>query len=356
MQLTVEQLAQKIQGKVIGDGQTLIQGITSADNPVTGHATFLEDPKRLAELEATGVACLIVPPRITDSKKTLIQVEQPKLVFAQLLNLFFPPRAFPGTISEKAFISPTARIGKGVTVEAFAYLADKVEVGDGAVIRSHAYLDQGVKVGEKTILHPHVVLYENTVVGNRCILHSGTVIGADGFGYIPTPSGQVKVPQTGNVVIEDEVEIGACSTIDRATVGSTRIGKGVKIDNLVQIAHNVSIGPHTVISAQTGISGSSKVGAFATLGGRVGLADHVEIGDQVMLGAQAGVPTGKKIPSKQIWIGAPARPYQEARKQIAAQWRSAEMLQEIRRLRERIEELEKHSPHPHPLPSGAREG
>lgn len=341
MQLTVMELAQKVKGKVVGEGGVLVAGITSADFPLPGHVAFLEDPKRLSELEATPLACLIVAKQVSNSKKPLIQVEHPKLAWAQLLNFFFPPRAFPGTISDQAFIAPSARLGEKVTVEAFAYIGEEVEIGSQTVIRAYSYLDRKVKVGEKSIIHPHVVLYENTVVGNRCVIHAGTVVGADGFGYLPTPQEQLKVPQVGNVVIEDDVEIGACTTIDRATLGSTRIGQGVKIDNLVQVAHNVTIGPHTVISAQTGISGSSKIGARVTMGGRVGLADHVEVGDRVMLGAQSGVPPGKKIPPQQIWIGAPARPYQEARKQVAAQWRSAEMLEEIRKLRARVEELEK---------------
>lgn len=341
MQKTIIELAQFVQGKVIGDGQGVITGITSAAHPLPGHIAFLEDLQQLSALEASPIACLIVSKRIAASKKSLIQVEEPKLAWAQLVNLFFPARAFPGTISDQAFIHPSARLGKGVTVEPFAYVGEEAEIGAGSVVRSYSYLDRKVKIGEKTILHPHVTLYENTVVGNRVVIHAASVIGADGFGYVATPEGQVKVPQVGNVTIEDDVEIGALTAIDRATMGTTRIGKGVKIDNLVQIAHNVSIGPHTVISAQTGISGSSKVGTFVTMGGRVGLADHVEIGDQVMLGAQTGVPTGKKIPPKQIWIGAPARPYQEARRQVAAQWRSAEMLDEIRKLRSRVEELEK---------------
>lgn len=341
MPYTVAELAQRIQGKVVGESRTTISGVTSADQPLSGHIAFIEDPRCLKDLEASPIACLVVPNSIANSSKPLIQVEHPKLAWALLLNLFFPPRAFPGTLSDKAYVAPSARLGKNVTLEAFAYVGEEVEIGTGAVIRAYSYVDRRVKIGENTVIHPHVVLYENTVVGNRCTIHAGTVIGADGFGYLPTPKGQVKVPQTGNVIIEDEVEIGACSAIDRATIGSTRIGRGVKIDNLVQVAHNVSIGPHTVISAQTGISGSSKIGSFVTMGGRTGLADHVEIGDQVMLGAQSGVPTGKKIPPKQIWIGTPARPYQEARKQVAAQWRSAEMLEEIRKLRARIEELEK---------------
>lgn len=343
MQQTVNQLAERIQGRVIGDGSVLISGASSVDHPLAGHIAFLEDPRRLKELEASALACLIVPSKISKSTKPLIQVAEPKLAWAQLLNLFFPPRAFPGTVSDKALIASSARLAEGVTVEAFASIGERVEIGAGSVVRAYSYLDRGVRIGEKTVIHPHVTLYENTVVGSRTVIHAGAVIGADGFGYVPSPKGQVKVPQAGNVVIGDEVEIGACSTIDRATIGSTRIEMGVKIDNLVQIAHNVTIGPHTVISAQTGISGSCKIGAFVTLGGRVGLADHVEIGDQAMLGAQTGVPTGKKVPPKQIWIGAPARPYQEARKQVAAQWRSAEMMEEIRKLRSRVEELEKNS-------------
>lgn len=341
MPQTVTELAQFLQGKVIGDGQTPISGVTSADQPLPGHIAFLEDSRRLPELEASAIACLIVTTQIKSACKPLIQVEQPKLAWAQLLNLFFPPRAFAGRVSEKAFIAPSAHLGEAVTLEPYTYVGEEVQIGAGSVIRGYSYLDRGVTIGEKTVIHPHVTIYEKSVIGSRCVIHAGTVIGADGFGYVPSPKGQIKVPQVGNVIIEDEVEIGACSTIDRATVGSTRIGRGVKIDNLVQIAHNVTIGPHTVISAQTGISGSSTVGAFVTMGGRVGLADHVEIGDQAMLGAQSGVPTGKKVPAKQIWIGAPARPYEEARKQVAAQWRSAEMLEEIRKLRAKVEELEK---------------
>ncbi len=341
MQQTLAQLAREIQGKVVGDDQIVISGITNVDSPLPGHIAFLEDPSRLKDFEASPIACLIVPKQITSSSKPLIQVENPKLAWAKLLGLFFPPKAFPGTISEKAFIASSASLAKGVTVEAFAYIGEEVEIGAGSVVRPYSYLDRGVRIGENTVLHPHTTLYEDTQVGSRTVIHAGAVIGADGFGYVPSPQGHVKVPQVGNVVIGNDVEIGACTTIDRATMGSTKIGDGVKIDNLVQIAHNVSIGPHTVISAQTGISGSSKIGSFVTMGGRVGLADHVEIGDQAILGAQSGVPTGKKIPEKQIWIGMPARPYQEARKQIAAQLRAAEMMDELKKLRARVEELEK---------------
>ena len=202
-------------------------------------------------------------------------------------------------------------------------------------------MDRETQIGEETLIHPHVVLYAKTQVGNRVCIHAGSVIGADGFGYLFDGSKQTKIPQVGNVVIQDDVEIGACVTIDRATVGSTTIGKGVKIDNLVQIAHNVTIGNHSCLSAQVGISGSSKIGNYVVMGGRAGLGDHCEVGDEAVLGAQTGVPSKKVIPPKQTWIGQPARPYEEMRKQVSAQLRSYETQQLVQELKKRIETLEK---------------
>ncbi len=341
MPKTVEEIARIIQGKVLGDGRTLIQGITNIESPGPGLITFVQDERGLRRLEASDISCLIVPATLPQSSKPLIQVSEPKLAWAKLLAEFFPPAQYPGTVSSQASVAKTAKIGKGVTIEAFAAIGEFVEIQDEAVIRSHTCLAPHVRIGQKTILHPGVTIYENCEIGSSVIIHAGSIIGADGFGYVPTSKGQQKIPQVGNVIIEDDVEIGACATIDRATVGSTRIGRGTKIDNLVQIGHNVTIGPHTVISAQTGISGSSKIGSFVTMGGKVGVGDHVTIGDQTMVGAGAGIPSGKKIPPRQIVFGAPARPYKEARKQIAAQLRSHEMLEEIRKLKERVAALEK---------------
>ena len=232
-------------------------------------------------------------------------------------------------------------MGTEVTIEPFAFIGKNVAIGNRVVIRSYAYVDENTSIGEDTVIHPHAVLYPNTRIGNRVVIHAGAIIGSDGFGYVFDGRKQAKVPQVGNVVIEDDVEIGACTTIDRATIGSTIIREGVKIDNLVQIGHNVIVGKHTCLSAQVGISGSSKIGNYVTMGGRVGLGDHAEIGDQVMLGAQSGIPSKKKIPPKQIWIGAPARPYQEMRKQVGAQLRSYETQQLVAELKKRIETLEK---------------
>lgn len=338
---TIEDLARLIDGKVIGNPATVVEGITNMESPGPGLITFVQDPKYLARLEASEIACLIVPSSVQASPKPAIQVKNPKLAWAKLLGEFYPAPSYSRTISPQAFIDKTAKIGRNVTLEAFAHIGAGAEIGDEAVIHSHGVIGENVKIGQKSILHPGVVIYRDCVIGNSVVIHASSVIGTDGFGYVATAEKQEKVPQVGNVVIEDDVELGACVTIDRATIGSTRICKGVKIDNLVQIAHNVTIGAHTVISAQTGISGSSKVGEHVTMGGKVGLGDHVEIGDWTMVGAGSGFPSGKKVPGKQIVFGEPARPYQEARRQIAAQLRSAEMLDDLRKLKAKVAELEK---------------
>ncbi|HRK62060.1 MAG TPA: UDP-3-O-(3-hydroxymyristoyl)glucosamine N-acyltransferase [Candidatus Omnitrophota bacterium] len=338
---TVEALAKLIQGQVIGDAALSVTGITNIEQPKTGCITFVQDEKKLKSLEQTEIACLIVPETISTSTKTLIQVKNPKAAWAFLLNEFFPPHAFTAGISPQASVSRTAKIGNGVTIEPFAVIQDSAEIGDNSVIRAGAYVDRNVKIGKNSVLHPRVMVYNDCQIGSRVILHSGTVIGTDGFGYVSSAAGHQKVPQVGIVVIEDDVEVGANTTIDRATIGETRIGRGCKIDNQVQIGHNVQLGACTIISAQTGISGSTKVGMFVVMGGKVGVGDHCEIGNQVMVGAGAGVPSNKKIPDKQIVFGEPARPYAEARKQIGAQLRAAETLDEVRKLRKELDEIKK---------------
>lgn len=338
---TAEEFAKLVGGTVIGNGATVIEGITNFENPLKGHISFVQDEKGFKALEASDISCIIVPKQIQKSSKVLIQVEHPKRAWAQLLRELFPARKFPGTISSQAVIAKTAKIGKNVTIEAFVTVDEHAIIGDNATLAAHVFVGGGVKIGSNCVIHPNVTLYEHCELGANVIIHAGSVIGADGFGYVATPAAHEKLPQIGNVVIEDDVEIGACTTIDRAAIGSTRIGKGCKIDNLVQIAHNVVIGPHTVISAQTGISGSCKIGSHVTMGGGVGLGDHVEIGDGAMIGAGAGFPSNKKVPGRQIYFGQPARPYQEMRKQFGAQLRAAETLDDVRALKKRVAELEK---------------
>jgi len=338
---TIETLAKLIEGKVIGDGSLTISGITNFEQPKAGCITFVQDEKKLKSLEQAEIACLIVPESIAQSTKPLIQVSNPKAAWARFLNHFFPPREFAAGVSPQAFVSSQAKVGKAVTIEPFAVIQEGAEVGDGSVIRAGAYIDSNVKVGKNTVIHPNVMVYHGCQIGSRVILHSGAVIGTDGFGYVSSAAGHQKVPQVGIVVIEDDVEIGANTTIDRATIGETRVGRGSKIDNQVQIGHNVQIGACTIISAHTGISGSTKVGMFVVMGGKVGVGDHCEIGNQVMVGAGAGIPSNKKIPDKQIVFGEPARPYAEARKQIGAQLRAAETLDEVRALRKELNEIKK---------------
>jgi UDP-3-O-[3-hydroxymyristoyl] glucosamine N-acyltransferase len=344
MKKTVEEFAKLVGGTVIGNGKTLIEGITNFENPLKGHISFVQDEKGFKTLEASEIACMIVPKQIGQSSKALIQVEHPKRAWAKLLRELFPAKKFSPGISAQASVAKTTRVGKNVTIEPFVTVGENSEIGDGTVIRSGAFIDENVKIGVDSFIHPNVTIYENSEIGSHVVIHAGTVIGADGFGYVATPSAHEKLPQIGNVVIEDDVEIGACATVDRAAIGSTRIGKGCKIDNLVQIAHNVVIGPHTVISAQTGISGSCKIGSHVTMGGSVGVGDHVEIGDWTMVGAGAGFPSNKKVPGKQIYFGQPARPYAEMRKQFGAQLRAAETLDDVRALKKRVAELEKKLP------------
>lgn len=341
MKKTVDEIAKIVGGVVVGDASLVLDGITNFETPLKGHVSFVQDEKGFKSLEDSDIACMIVPKQIQQSSKVLIQVEHPKRAWAKLLRELFPARQYSGTVSNQAAIAKTAKLGKNVTVEPFVTIGENAVIGDNTVLCSHAFIDNNVKIGGNCILHPNVTVYEGCELGTNVIIHAGSVIGADGFGYVATQQAHEKLPQIGNVVIEDDVEIGACSTVDRAAIGSTRIGQGCKIDNLVQIAHNVQIGPHTVISAQTGISGSCKIGSHVTMGGSVGLGDHVEIGDWTMVGAGAGFPSNKKVPGKQVYFGQPARPYQEMRKQFGAQLRAAETLDDVRALKKKVAELEK---------------
>jgi UDP-3-O-[3-hydroxymyristoyl] glucosamine N-acyltransferase len=340
MQKSLAEIASLVGGNVLGDGKITVQAVTNIETPVPGAITFINDEKFLEKIKGTEFAAVIVPPSISQFEKPLIQVQNPKLAWAKVLWLFHPARQFDGKSSEKAAVHASVKLGKNVTVEPFAVIGENVKIGDNTVIRSGSLIDCNVEIGSDTVIQPNVMIYDNCRIGNRVILHAGVVIGADGFGYVMDAGKYFKVPQVGNVIIEDDVEIGANTTIDRATIGSTIIHRGAKIDNLVQVAHNCEIGDHTVASAQVGISGSCTIGKYVTLAGQVGLGDHCEIGDQAIIGAQAGLPTGKKIPPKSAFLGSPARPLEDMKKQFAAQLRSAETLQVVRDLVKRVEALE----------------
>jgi len=333
MSKTVQDIAQLIDGKVVGDGSLAISGITNIENLQDGHITFINDEKYLPAVEDSGIACIIATPEIASSKKTLIHHPYPKLDFAHLLTAFFPkPQPKPG-------VSKNISLGENVTLGKNLSIADFVVIEDGASMAG-CYIGPNVSVGNHSTIYPNAVIYYNCKVGNNVTLFANCVIGSDGFGFVNTGKGQFKVPQVGNVVLEDDVEIGACTTIDRATMGSTIIHRGVKLDNLVQVAHNVEIGEHTVASSFTGISGSTKIGKNCTIAGGVGLADHCTIGDNVILCASAGIPSKKKISDGQVFLGSPARPIEQAKKQFGAIAVLPRIIDKVSKLEKRIKELE----------------
>lgn len=338
--MKVRDIAEQVQGQWVGNGDQDVQVITSLDRPDPLALSFVNQSEQLATIDDHAFSCLLAPLGSVSPTKTLILVPHPKAAWAKLLSVFFPPRAFKAEISANAYVSPLAEIAEGVTIEPFAWIGDHVKIGANTVIRAGAYIDEYCQIGSDTHIHPRVIIYPKCVIGNQVIIHAGSVIGSDGFGYVFTGREQLKVPQVGNVVIEDLVEIGANVTIDRATTGSTLIQKGAKIDNLVQIAHNVRFGENSVASSQSGISGSSIIGNNVILAGQVGIADHCEIGDGVIVGAQAGIPSKKKIPTGQIYFGSPARPYQESRKMLAAQGFLADTVKKVRSLEKQVTRIQ----------------
>ena len=340
MPATVGQIAQYLGGEVKGDKALILEGFVPADQPRAKYITFLVDIKQLPALEASDISCIVVPKDLQSSKKTLICHANPKLAFAKLLEFFFPAEKLTPSISDQAVISKTAKIGANCHIEPFVVIAENVQIGANAVIRANTTIDRDVVIGESIFIYPNVTIYPGTRIGDRVIIHSGTVIGSDGFGYVEDGEKRVKVPQVGNVILEDDVEIGANVTIDRSTMGSTIIHQGVKIDNLVHIAHNCEVGDHSVLCAQVGIAGTSKVGQSTILAGQVGISDHCEVGDQVIIGAQAGIPPKKKIPNQTQWAGTPARPWKEAIHSHAAMNRLPELAEEVKKLKDRIKKLE----------------
>lgn len=268
---------------------------------------------------------------------TLIRVKSAYEAVAQLLQLYESMKPRKRGISDLAFIDPTAAIGEDCYIGPFAYIGPKCVIGDNSIIHPHAALGDNVIVGKNTEIHSNAVIYHDCKVGNRCILHAGCVIGADGFGFAPSENGYDKIPQIGIVTIEDDVEIGANTCVDRSTMGSTFIRNGVKLDNLVQIAHNTDIGANTVMSSQVGVAGSTKVGEWCMFGGQVGISGHITIGNKVMLGAQSGVPGS--IKDGQQLIGTPPMEMRSYFKSQAIFRRLPEMYNEINKLRKEIEEL-----------------
>lgn len=319
MVFTAGQIAAMINGKVEGDSAQTISTIAKIEEAEMGALVFIANPKYEQYLTQTKASVILLSDMIKvpgSVSATLIRVPDPYAAFARLMSAYqqmTAPKAKSG-IEQLSFIASTANIGKDVYVGAFAYIGENVTVGDGAQIYPGVYLGDNVSVGAKSTLYPGVKVYAHCRVGTEVIIHAGAVVGADGFGFAPQPDGTFKkVPQLGHVVIEDQVEIGANTTIDRATMGATRIGRNVKIDNLVQVAHNVNIGNNTAIAAQAGISGSTKIGKNCIVGGQAGVVGHIQLADGTRVNAQSGVTKTVKKANTDL-SGSPAFGYKAALK------------------------------------------
>ena len=292
MEFTAKQIAGFIQGTVEGDENATVHTFAKIEEGIPGAISFLSNPKYTHYIYDTRSSIVLIDKAMQLDKPvstTLIRVDNAYEAVARLLSLYESSKPKKTGIDPLAFVSPQATVGEDCYVGAFAYIGDGVTIGKGTQVYPHAVIYDGASVGQDCILYPHTSVYQGCKIGNRVILHSGSVIGADGFGFAPTADGYDKIPQIGIVTIEDDVEIGANTCVDRSTMGSTYVRKGVKLDNLVQIAHNVEVGENTVMSAQVGVAGSTKIGQWCMFGGQVGIAGHAVIGDRVMSGAQAGI-------------------------------------------------------------------
>ncbi len=336
---TLSEIAAYLQASVVGEGAVEIRDIKGLDEAGEGDLTFLANPKYRKKIATTAASAILVSAPVEGTGKNFIVVKDPYAALARLLALFYPEeRDFQG-VSPAAFIGPGAAVADGATVYPGVYVGQGARIGRGTVLYPGVYVGHGASVGEDCILYPNVTVYRRCLIGSRVILHAGVVVGSDGFGFANPGIENRKVPQVGIVQIDDDVEIQANTTIDRGTLGKTWIQRGVKIDNLVQIAHNVVIGENSIVVAQVGISGSTRLGKRVIIGGQAGLVGHIHVGDNVMIAARAGI--NKDIPSSRIMSGAPAIPHAEWLRLNAHILRLPEMHKTVQELRKKIEELEK---------------
>jgi UDP-3-O-[3-hydroxymyristoyl] glucosamine N-acyltransferase len=345
---TVAELAALVGGRAHGDEGRVVRGVASIESAGEGDLVFVEDEKFMAAALACDASCVVVPEgagaRLAGEAegargKSFIEAARPKLAFALVAPLLHPPKRRAGAVHPTAQVAASARLGANVFVGAYAQVGERAEVGEGTQILGGAHLGDNVRVGPDCVLHPSVVLYDGVTLGSRVTLHAGVVVGADGFGYVRDAEGVYhKFPQVGTVVIEDDVEIGAHTCIDRGALGETRIGRGTKIDNLVQVAHNVLIGERVVIAAQTGISGSTVIESDAVIGGQVGMGDHARVQSGAVIGSQAGILPGK-IVRPGVWWGTPVQPLDEYKRLNAHVNSLPRMREELKELRRVVKEL-----------------
>ena len=340
MEFTAEQIANVIGGRVEGNKDAKVHTFAKIEEGTEGAISFLSNPKYTHYLYNTKSSIVIVNEDVElekDVDATLIRVPNAYESIAKLLQIYEASKPKKTGVAPQAYIAPSAKLGNNCYVGPFAYVGEGAEIGDGCQIYPHAVVGDNVKVGSNCIFYPNTTIYQGCKIGNNVTIHAGSVIGADGFGFAPGADGYDKIPQIGIVVIEDNVEIGANTCVDRSTMGATVIHKGVKLDNLVQVAHNVEIGENTVMSAQVGIAGSTKVGSWCMFGGQVGLAGHITIGDKTFLGAQSGVPGSLK--GGEELIGTPPMNPRQYFKSQAIFRRLPDMYKDLNDVKKKIEEL-----------------
>ena len=312
---TAGELAEYLGAKIEGDSRAQISGVAGPERAQAGDLIYVDSPRHHARAADSAATCVLVRSGTRLAGKTTLEVSEPKFAFAKAAQWLAPESAPVAAIHPTAIIASSAKVGARVSVGPYVVIEERAEIGAGTVIEAFCFLGRGALLGENCRLHPRVTLYAGSRLGRRVEVHSGVVIGGDGFGYVFGEGRHWKFPQIGTVEIGDDVEIGSNATIDRGSLDSTQIGNGVKIDNLVQIAHNVRIGDNSVLAAQTGISGSSTIGTRVIVGGQVGIADHCKVEDGAVVGAQAGIPTGKTIRGGQTVWGTPARPLEKFKEQ-----------------------------------------
>lgn len=340
MEFTAKQIAEFIQGRVEGNENASVHDFAKIEEGREGCISFLSNPKYTHFIYDTKSTIVLIDESVElehPVSATLIRVKSAYEAVAKLLQLYESMKPKKKGIDSLAFVSPKAQIGENVYIGPFAYIGDGAVIGDGCQIYPHVNIGDGVKVGEDCLFYPNVTVYHGCRIGNNVILHAGCVVGADGFGFAPSANGYDKIPQIGIVTIEDDVEIGANTCIDRSTMGSTYVRKGVKLDNLVQIAHNTDIGANTVMSSQVGVAGSTKVGEWCMFGGQVGLAGHITIGNKVFLGAQSGVPGS--IKDGQQLIGTPPMEQRAYFKSHAIFRRLPDMYKQMNEMQKTIDAL-----------------
>ena len=339
--ITAHQIAEHVSGNLIGNGTITIKGVCGITDAQKGDLSFIDNSKYVSYLKDTQASLVIVGKDCpVPEGKNVIVSENPSLAFSKALDFFMEPeRIFTQGIHSMAFIHSGAKIGNNVSIGPFTVVEEGVSIADDVMIGSGCYLGVKSKIDKGTKIYPRVSVFARSCVGREVVIHSGTVIGSDGFGYVKVEEKYHKIPQLGNVIIKDNVEIGANVTIDRARFGSTIIEKDVKIDNLVQIAHNVKICEGAIIVAQVGISGSSQVGKHAILAGQVGIAGHLSIGDNAVVMAQSGV--SKNVPAGEKWFGYPARNVMETNKQLVNIKKIPQLLKEIKMLEKELNKLKK---------------